>query len=310
MKCGHCGADLPEYARFCGACGAPQQEGVIRGRVPEARAAAARASALSDETLAGVGIPSARSAWTRLGIVAIVLVVVGAAAVMLIRRPHGPSEEHAEVVIAEASLEPSEPTTALDFPDELPEGEALEALVAAAVPGPSEPFEPESAVAVEHADAPDGPGDAAPLAEAETGTEAEASPMRARPTPMRVRPTTPMRAEARPAPSPPASEMVETASGSALNAATYGPAARRHIGTRYGGAIQRCFDEGDARLPGFSGTVQMAYALHPDGRVASARVAHDSTGVDVGACLQRAGTGWQLPAPPRRTLEFRMSFSR
>lgn len=87
--------------------------------------------------------------------------------------------------------------------------------------------------------------------------------------------------------------------------------ARRRIATQYGASIQRCFDAGDAQVPGFSGSVAMAFMLMQDGRVASTRIARDTTGIPaVSACLRQAAQSWQLPPPPPRTLELSMTFSR
>ncbi|MFT5354258.1 MAG: hypothetical protein ACI9KE_001463 [Polyangiales bacterium] len=308
MPCSACAHDNPPEARFCGACGEPQQRGLIRpGTVslalPYPPARIQTTASFGDETLAGVGITSPKKTWAVVGLVSALLFVVGAVSVYVSVTPRGPAASDAPVLIA--NVEPTEPALEelpSNFPDELPEGIDLDALVEQAVPSAPAPeaLEPETREPIS-ADAP-------------ARTTVRRTPrMRATPPAEALPPTyppvtpTPMTA---PVTATPMTTSPSTGE-SPYTAATYGPAARRTVSSRYMSDIERCFGAADGRSPGFSGTVLVAYMLTQTGQVASARIARNTTGdSQLGTCLTSAGRRWNLPPPPRRTLEFSMSFAR
>lgn len=304
MPCSACAHDNPPDARFCGACGEPQKRGLIRpGTVslalPYPPARIQTTASFGDETLAGVGIASPKKTWAVLGISSAVLFVLGALAVYVSVTPRGPAGSDAPVIIA--NVEPTQPDAQelpSDLPDELPEGVDLDALVEQAVPSLAAPV-------VDALPEPEAP---TPAAEPAQTTMRRAPRMRATPAlPPTYPPVTPT-----PMTTPTPTPMTTTPTGeSPYTATTYGPAARRTVSSRYMGDIERCFGEADGRSPGFSGTVLVAYMLTQSGQVASARIARNTTGdTQLGTCLTTAGRRWNLPQPPRRTLEFSMSFAR
>lgn len=223
----------------------------------------------------------------------------------------GPAPEATPVLIGEPEPETedaeSEPVA---LPDEVPEGDALEALVAQAVPAPSMPTAVPTPSAEPRADAPDRESSAMASVMRRPSRPSRPVPPERQPSEPVPAPWTPDTAQATPErpepdPAPPSS------SSSSYTATTFGPAARRVVGQRYIGDVQACFDSADRRSPGFSGTVLMSYMLLEDGRVASARVARNTTGDDeLGRCLSGLARSWQLPPPPPRTLQFSMSFAR
>lgn len=243
-----------------------------------------------------------------MGISSAVLFVLGALAVYVSVTPRGPAGSDAPVLIA--NVEPTQPDVELpgDLPDELPEGVDLDALVEQAVPSLPSAREPEpSAIPeAEPAPAPPTPSQttmrrATPAMRATPALPPTYPPVTPTPTPMTTTPMTTTPMTTTPAPT----------GESPYTATTYGPAARRTVSSRYMGDIERCFGEADGRSPGFSGTILVAYMLTQTGQVASARIARNTTGdSQLGTCLTTAGRRWSLPQPPRRTLEFSMSFAR
>ena len=96
----------------------------------------------------------------------------------------------------------------------------------------------------------------------------------------------------------------------ALVAATYMADARRHVAHTYRDEIQGCFDAAYARDAALAGRVVVAMVPHEDGRVASSRVVSNETrDVQVGECVMLAARAWELPRPPRRTLEVQLRFT-
>ncbi|MFK8003107.1 MAG: AgmX/PglI C-terminal domain-containing protein [Polyangiales bacterium] len=326
MPCSACAHDNPPDARFCGACGEPQKRGLIRpGTVslalPYPPARIHQTVSFGDETLAGVGITSPKKTWAVLGISSAVLFILGGLAVYVSVTPRGPAGSDAPVLIANVEpTQPDERELPSDLPDELPEGVDLDALVEHAVPSLAPDPVPEPA-----ADPQVEPAEPATAPSRTTTPRATTPQMRATsalpptypptPTPMATTPmtTTPMTTTSMTTTSmttTPANTSAPSGE-SPYTAATYGPAARRTVSSRYMGDIERCFGEADGRSPGFSGTILVAYMLTQAGQVASARIARNTTGdTQLGTCLTTAGRRWNLPQPPRRTLEFSMSFAR
>ena len=311
MPCSACAHDNPLSARFCGACGEPLKTGLKRpGTVSLALPypPQVQQASFGDETLAGVGIASPQKTWAVLAGFSALLFVIGAVTVYVSVTPRGPAQPDAPVLIGTAEPAAQEESFPNDLPSDLPEGVDLDALVARAVPGP---------------ESVDGSGPSVPSTDAtrsEPGAEEPEEPTaqtmqttrrRTRGSQMRVAPP-----EALPPTYPPVDTTMAQAPTSSdtespYTAATYGPAARRTVSSRYMGDVERCFGAADGRTPGFSGTVLVAYMLSETGQVASSRIARNTTGdSQLGECLTSAARRWTLPRPPRRTLEFSMSFAR
>ena len=276
MTCAACGADNASHARFCGQCGAPQEEPVDLGHV---------------------GIVSPRVVWSVIVLIGLSLVALGALASWLLQpEPEvtGPAPIHASVLVEIDPL-PSGVDVPLDpLPSEL-EAPAPEDALTGSTPEPAAP-------------APRGMGTrATPRAPTKSREPTPRAPTPSEPTPSEPTPSEPTPSEPTIPPPYVAGEPLEPASDPAL----YMASARRHLASTYGDRVQDCFDGGDTRHPGYSGRIGVAFVLFPDGRVASSRVTQNTTGDPlIGTCLVDAARAWQLPPPPRRTLELSMSFSR
>lgn len=255
----------------CPACGADNER--------HARFCGQCGAPLTDESvdLGHVGIVSPRAVWSTIVAIALGLFALGALASWLLQpEPEfaGPAPIHAAVLVEVEAL-----PEGVDIPD----------------------------VALESSDP---PAPSAPATAEPRGLEPAAPSVPAAP---------PSRPRARPSPAPPPAaelpppyveEPLEEPPPTA-DPALYMAGARRHLASTYGDRVQDCFDQGDSRRPGYSGRIGVAFVLFPDGRVASSRVTQNTTGDPlIGTCLTESARAWQLPPPPRRTLELSMSFSR
>ncbi len=349
VRCDCCGTENPGYARFCGQCGSgliahtktirPQPSPLGIGPVEEfadpARAArmsqqmvAVRSSrAVGNRTMAMAGITSAKKVYTWMGLAAAGLVALGAAGMWFLSeaepRVVGNAEPGAPVMIGEIA-----PAAEHEAMHELPAREEQSVLPEGVVPpgaddtssedvqepSPTEIQEPRVSSmrptrmtsrrqVSPRPTRPQGVEPSPPLQPAQRPAPEPSAP----PPPWQGRPAPEPTSEPPPAPTVPPAGGV----GSSQTGVMYASSARRLVATRYVGDVQTCFDQADARVPGLSGSIVMAFVLHEDGRIASARPARNTTGDSgIANCLTQRSRGWRLPPPPPRTLEFRMTFAR
>ncbi|MFK7988444.1 MAG: AgmX/PglI C-terminal domain-containing protein [Sandaracinaceae bacterium] len=156
----------------------------------------------------------------------------------------------------------------------------------------------------------EGPTPTEPTQADPTPTEpTPAEPTPAEPTPTYPTPTEPPPAEPPPAEPPPAEAPAAPAQNESAGW-VYLRDARRHVAHTYREQIQACFNEGGARSGPLSGRLVVAMVPHEDGRVASSRVIENETAdSELGECVVQAARGWELPPPPRRTLEVQLRFA-
>ena len=301
-ECGHTPA---HDARFCGQCGRKVALTGPTAPIPRPASEPFGPPAVGDATMAGVGIVPAWKVWASFGAIAVVLLAAGVGLRFALVDDEvvavGAGEEGAPVLI---DVDPDE--VPLDDADPNPDPDSDPDLDSETDPDPDPDLDSETD--------PDPDLDSDP----------DPDPPRMRPTPMR-QPSRDLPPPSRPADPTPATPAPWSGTSTGTTGTTgttttgtttelalrYRTDARRRIATQYGASIQRCFDAGDAQVPGFSGSVAMAFMLMQDGRVASTRIARDTTGIPaVSACLRQAAQSWQLPPPPPRTLELSMTFSR
>lgn len=91
----------------------------------------------------------------------------------------------------------------------------------------------------------------------------------------------------------------------------YGSRVRFVVQRYYAARAQTCFDRATRNNPSVSGTVVVNMTIGAEGNVSNTSTARNTTGDEVlGNCLRSQVASWQLPPPPGGSLEMQMPFSR